>query len=237
MRIIFCDDNPAFASQLKEYVQEYFGKMTELALEYSSYSSGDELLRCENKADIAFLDLEMPGANGLHVASKLKERDPRIKIFIVTSFPDYLDEAMRCQVFRYLSKPIDKNRLFRNLKDAVYQYSIDSREYPIVTGDGVYVKRAEEIICVESVARKVCIYTVDEVLQSTQTMEYWRQTLDLPCFYATHRSYIINMRFVNKIGRDTVLLRIGQMEKSAYLTRRRYTPFKDTYLMYTESIK
>ena len=45
------------------------------------------------------------------------------------------------------------------------------------------------------------------------------------------------MRFVNKIGRDTVLLRIGQMEKSAYLTRRRYTPFKDTYLMYTESIK
>ena len=44
---------------------------------------------------------------------------------------------MRFQVFRYLSKPIDKNRLFRNLKDAVYQYNMESREFPIVTNEGV----------------------------------------------------------------------------------------------------
>lgn len=237
MRILFCDDNPTLLCQIEALVREFFEKTTDFVPEYSSYSSGDELLRSEKKVDIAFLDVEMPGLSGIQIAARLKKFNPRVKIFIVTSFPDYLDEAMRCQVFRYLSKPIDKNRLFRNLKDALYQYNIDTHEYAIVTADGVYVKRAEEIICVESIARKILIHTIEGALQSTETMDYWRRTLDLPCFYSPHRSYIINMRYVNKINKDTVLLRAGKFQKSAYLTRRKYTMFKDTYLMYADSIK
>ena len=114
--------------------------------EFACYHSGDSLLETESRADIAFLDVEMPGVSGIHVGKKLKELNPNIKIFIVTSYPDYLDEAMRFQVFRYLSKPIDKNRLFRNLKDAIYQYNMESKEYPITTCDGIFVRRAEEII-------------------------------------------------------------------------------------------
>lgn len=144
---------------------------------------------------------------------------------------------MRFQVFRYLSKPIDKERLFRNLKDAVYQYNMESREFPIVTNDGVFVRRAEEIVCVEASQRKVLIYTTVGILQSTQPMEHWRQTLTLPCFYMTHRSYIVNMRFVSIIGKDRVLLKYRGHEQYAYLTRRKYTSFKDTYLMYRESVK
>ena len=157
MRILFCDDNLTLLGQIEAFVREFFEKTTDFVPEYSSYSSGDELLRSEKKVDIAFLDVEMPGLSGIQIAARLKEFNPRVKIFIVTSFPDYLDEAMRCQVFRYLSKPIDKNRLFRNLKDALYQYNMDTREYAIVTADGVCVKRAEEIICIESISRKTCL--------------------------------------------------------------------------------
>ena len=144
---------------------------------------------------------------------------------------------MRFQVFRYLSKPIDKNRLFRNLKDAVYQYNMESREFPIITNEGVFVRRAEEIICVEATQRKVLVHTIDGALQSTQNMEYWRQTLALPCFYMTHRSYIVNLHFVNSIRKDTILLKYRGREMIAYLTNRRYVAFKDTYLWYMESVK
>ena len=60
---------------------------------------------------------------------------------------------MRVQVFRYLSKPIDKNRLFRNLKDALYQYNMESRAFPIVTNDGIATRRAEEIVFVEKLGQ------------------------------------------------------------------------------------
>ena len=114
---------------------------------------------------------------------------------------------------------------------------MESREFPIVTNEGVFVRRAEEIICVEATQRKVLVHTIDGALQSTQNMEYWRQTLTLPCFYMTHRSYIVNLHFVNSIHKDTILLKYRGREMTAYLTRRRYTAFKDTYLWYMESVK
>ena len=237
MRVIFCDDNPLILDQLQSYVSEYFSQFGGKMPEFACYDSGEALLKEETRADIAFLDVEMPGISGIQVGEKLKELNPNIKIFIVTSFSDYLDDAMRFQVFRYLSKPIDKNRLFRNLKDAVYQYNMESREFPVVTNDCVFVCRAEEIICVEARQRKVLVHTTDEILQSTQNMEYWRQTLTLPCFYETHRSYIINLHFVNSIRKDVVLLKYREKELTAYLTRRKYTAFKDTYLWYMESVK
>lgn len=237
VRIVFCDDDPAIIEQLLSYVTEFFAQSGGKQAEFACYPSGDALLNAEARADIAFLDVEMPGVSGICVGARLKERNPNIKIFIVTSYPDYLDEAMRFQVFRYLSKPIDKNRLFRNLKDAVYQYNMESHEFPIVTNEGVYVRRAEEIICVEAAQRKIFVHTTDGILQSTQNMEHWRQALTLPCFYMTHRSYIVNLHFVNSIRKDTILLKYRDIETTAYLTRRRYTTFKDTYLWYMESVK
>lgn len=237
MRIVLCDDNSIILEQLQLYITEFFAQQGRKMPDLACYHSGEALLSSETWADIAFLDVEMSGISGIHAGARLKERNPNIKIMIVTSYPDYLDEAMRFQVFRYLSKPIDKNRLFRNLKEAIYQYNIESKEFPIETCDGIFVRRAEEIICVEARQRKVTIYTTDGTLISTKNMDYWNQSLTLPCFYMTHRSFMINMRFVHSIHKDTVLLRYKDMELTAYLTRRKYTAFKETYLWYMESVK
>lgn len=237
MRILFCDDDKTVRSTLQQYVSEFFQSLGGMQPDYAVYSSGDELLQNEDRADIAFLDVEMPGASGISVGAKLKEKNPRIKIFIVTAYPDYLDEAMRFQVFRYLSKPIDKSRLFRNLKDAAYSYNIDSQEFPISTNDGLHIRKSEEIMCVETSQRKTVVHTTDGSFVSTKNMEYWRQTLDLPCFYSTHRSYIVNMQFVYSIGKDTVVLKNNDHEMKAFLSRRKYSHFKDTYLMYMESTR
>ena len=144
---------------------------------------------------------------------------------------------MRFQVFRYLSKPIDKTRLFRNLKDAVYAYNMETREFPIETSSGIFVRRSEEIICVETTNRKTIVHTVDGDLISSKNMEYWREVLSLPCFYFTHRSYIVNMRFVYSIGKDSVILKNGTQQMEAFLSRRTFTHFKNTYLVYMESTK
>lgn len=237
MRILFCDDNYEILNQLQEYVLAFFSELGGTKPECAAYSTGDALLAAEGHADIAFLDVEMPGTTGIQVGAKLKEYNPYIKIFIITSYPDYLDEAMRFQVFRYLSKPINKKRLFRNLKDAVYQHNMDTREYPIITAEGIFVRRAEEIVCVEAKDRKVLVYVTDAVLQSVNNMTYWQGILSLPCFCSTHRSYIINMRYVNNVFKDKILLKYGDACKEVYLTRRRYTYFKDTYLLYLESVK
>ena len=237
MRILFCDDNTEILKQIQRYVSDFFKLYGNGKPEFVSYTSGDELLKSEKRADIAFLDVEMPGTSGIYVGARLKELNPYIKIFIVTSYPDYLDEAMRFQVFRYLSKPIDKNRLFRNLKDALYQYNMESKEIPISTSEGLFIRRAEEIIFVELAGRKVIVHTKDGDFLSTEPFSYWSDVLTLPCFYPTHRSFIVNMRFVTAVEKDRVQLKYNDLTFCAYLTRRKYTAFKKTCLLYLESVK
>lgn len=237
MRILFCDDDERILEQLQRYVREFFADIGGTQPEFAAYSSGDQLLANETHADIAFFDVEMPGRSGIKAGAALKEKNPRIIIFIVTSYPDYLDEALRENAFRFLSKPIDKNRLFRNLKDAVYKYNMETKEIPVETEDGIELLKADEIVCVETVQRKVFLYTVDSVIQTNQSVEYWRKTLDIPCFYSSHRGVIINMQYVSKVGKDVILLKYRGKTKEVYLARRKYTEFRNLYLLYLESIK
>ena len=237
MRIIFCDDDPTILEQIQKYVAEFFRTNKLAQPEYASYCSGDQLLQQEDRADIAFLDVEMPGRSGIYIGAELKERNPRIKILILTAYPDYLDEAMRFQVFRYLSKPIDKNRLFRNLKDALYQYNMDSSEYAIETVNGIIVRRADEILGVETQGRKTKVYTKEGSWDSIQNMDHWRDVLTVPCFYSPHRSFIVNMQYISEIGKDSVKIKHGGREFCAYVARRKYSDFKEQFLLYLESTK
>lgn len=237
MRIVFCDDDIKILAQTQKYVQGFFKTLGGMQPDFAAYTSGDALLAGEKYADIAFLDVELPGRSGIHIGAQLKAYNPKIKIFIITSYPDYLDEAMRLQVFRYLSKPIDKNRLFRNLKDAVYQYNVDTHEIPINTFEGVIVLPAERIICVEALQRKNYIYTTDGPIRTTDSIKHLRSMLSLPCFYFPYRSFIINMRYVLQIKKDLIILKYGEQTKEAYLARRKYSDFKDTYMLFLESTR
>ena len=237
MRILFCDDHADSCKQLLGYVSEFFQTAGGKQPEFASYSNGDELLASETSADIAFLDVEMPGKSGIHVGARLMELNPRIKIFIVTAYPDYLDEAMRFRVFRYLSKPVEKNRLFRNLKDALYLYNMETCKVPVTTKDGVTVLSAEDIVCVETEGRKTILYTSKDAYQTVDNIEIWREKLTLPCFYSPYRSFIINMKHVSRFTKDVILLQREGAVKEAYLAKRKYTDFKDTYMLYLEGTR
>ena len=170
MRIVFCDDDSVITQQLQSYVKDYFESIGGIQPEYAVYETGDLLIQQEDRVDIAFLDVEMPGVSGIHIGAKLKEKNPRVKIFIVTAYPDYLDEAMRFQVFRYLSKPIDKGRLFRNMKDALRVYNTSSLKIPVETKQGVFAISASELIFVEAQGRKVTVHTTKGDYESVHGM-------------------------------------------------------------------
>lgn len=98
-----------------------------------SFTSGEALLSDTGEKDMVFLDIEMPGMNGIYIGNELKKTYKNVIIFVVTSYSEYLDEAMRFHVFRYLSKPLDKQRLFRNLRDALTCFSTIPAKIPVET--------------------------------------------------------------------------------------------------------
>lgn len=238
MRILLCDDDPMILVQMEKYLKEYFQKAHLRVPDIASYTSGDALLRSESTAEIAFLDVEIPGLSGIYTGEELKKKNPSIKIFILTSYMDYLDEAMKFHVFRYLSKPIEKARLFRNVKEALYQIEMETRPVAIETKDGVIVRQAEDIVFVETERHKTKIVTIDAVYEVNSPLRMWNDLLQIGGFYQTHRSFIVNMRYVGEFTKDTVKLNLPDGQTcSAYLTKRRYSDFKSNYLLYLESTR
>lgn len=180
----------------------------------------------------------MPGLSGIYTGERLKKANPRIKIFILTSYMDYLDEAMKFHVFRYLSKPVDEKRLFRNMKEALYQIEMETEPVPIETKDGIIVRQAEEIVYIETDRRKTNIITVDQVYETVHPMRDWDDLLQIGCFFQTHRSFIVNMRYVTSFTKDTVTLTgSGGQTYTAYLTKRNYSSFKNAFYLYLESTR
>lgn len=235
MRILICDDDELITGQLTDYVLQYFSKNQLHSPEIAVYSDGETLLADSKRKDIVFLDVEMPGISGIFTGKQLKHENPNIIIFIVTAFAEYLDEAMRFHVFRYLSKPIDKQRLFRNMKDALTLYHTVNHKVAIEAKDGIHTVHTTNIICVEAQGRRVVIHTTNADYETIHPIKYWTDTLNMPCFFQTHRSFIVNLEHVTDFNHT--LISLYHRQYSAYLTRRKYSQFKAAYLLYLESIQ
>ena len=185
--------------------------------------------------DLVFLDIEMPGMNGIYIGNELKKANKNVIIFVVTSYSEYLDDAMRFHVFRYLSKPLDRSRFLRNMKDALTYYNSITVKIPVETRQGLYSFPASQIIAIEAQSRKVIVHTVQQDFDSIYTMDYWLNLLPKNSFFQTHRSFIINLDHV--VDFDHFTIHLSNPQLTAYLTRRKYSSFKNAYLLYLESMR
>ena len=179
MRILICDDDNLFSVQLQKCIIEFFQRSRIKVPDIAVYESGESLLSDNSEKDIVFLDIEMPGLSGIYVGNELKKENENVIIFIITSFAEYLDEAMRFHVFRYLSKPLDRMRLFRNLKDAIQVYYSSVTKLLVETKEGCYTILATDIIFIESLGREVTVHTLQKDHKSVRTMKFWADTLTM----------------------------------------------------------
>lgn len=231
MNILICDDDKSFCETLKLYVIEYFKKYHIKDINIEVFYCGEDAVKYEGVFDIAFLDVEMKGLSGIRTGHELKKKNSNLIFFIITSYQQYLDEALHFHAFRYLSKPLDKCRLYMNLKDALYLHSTLNKTVLVETKEATHVIPTSNIIMLETEKRKVVLYTTHGNFTSTRTLSYWIDTLkDLP-FFNTHKSYIVNFAHVIRFDSNLVYL---DNNMTAYLTQRKYSDFKKNFMMYVD---
>ncbi|CAG9621133.1 response regulator [Sutcliffiella rhizosphaerae] len=81
---------------------------------FTSFEEGLNQLK-DLKPDVIFLDIEMPGANGIKVAEYIHDIDEEIDIVFVTAYDQYALDAFGVQAVDYLLKPVDKERLQKTI--------------------------------------------------------------------------------------------------------------------------
>lgn len=234
LNIAVCDDDIFVTEQLSEWIKEYFVSNHLEEPNIYEFDNGEDLIKSEVKYDFVFLDIVIPGMNGINIGRRLLEQNEECLIYIITAYDSYLDAAMSLRVFRYISKPLDKSRIYRNIQDGLKIYTTSNTKILIETKNENIILRATEIIYLEAQGHTLFVNTSEGKYISVRKMDYWEKTLDTMGFFRTHRSFIVNMEHVVRFDHSLVYLDTGV---TAYLTKRNYQNFKHAFMMYLEGAR
>lgn len=204
MNIAICDDEKIYRDKIEHLVDEYFADEN-FDYECRQFSCGNELAKDEQVYDIVFLDIEMEEMSGIETAKVLNQKNRHTVIFIITAYHKYLDDAMDLNVFRYIDKPIDKDRFFKGLEKAIAMINNNDITFKTVDNELITISK-NDIICVEVMKKKVTVSTVDGDYISREKMDFFRNNLTASYFAIPHKSYIVNFNFVRKFKRDEIEL-------------------------------
>lgn len=231
MNILICDDDEVSVNIIKNYVHDFFTNKKTKDYKLYEYYSGEDAIKCTADIDIAFLDVEMDGINGIEASKILRLNNKDMVVFIITSYMGYLDDAMDEGVFRYINKPLDKNVIFKGLHKAVELcYKKQRKKIIIKCKNANVLVEQDAIVYIESAARKRYIYTENGEYVSSESLTYWGNVLDRDIFFPVNKSIIVNIKKVEEFSNSKVKLK--GIEQEIALSRDKKNEFKQKLLLY-----
>lgn len=241
-KIAICDDDIQYLEYEKMLVEQCMRKCN-MNYMIVKFSSGIELVKELNigkRFDVIFLDVEMEGQNGLDTARKIRVLDSRVYIVFVTAFISYSLDGYGVNAFRYIIK--ERSYLERTLgqciEDIVIDMGISREEMEFQFREGIMRLLPEDIIYIESMG-----HLVNFVLQGKEKgiirtrydkLDEIEKNLEQFKFCRIHKSYLINIRYVDKIEHYQVQLKNG---KTLSVTRNRYTEVRRTIINFWGEIR
>lgn len=226
MKILICDDEKSIADNIKELVSQHLKKKN-IEAEIDVFYSTAEITKKETQYNMAFLDVQIDELDGTEVAKILRRNNPHIILFIITAFDRYLDSAMDINVFRFITKPIEKSRLENSIDKALKMIDNSTIEIILKNSKEIAVVSTEDIMCIEIEGRKTTVISTRGIFDSSESIKDWRKKLSASFFYSPHNSYIINLKFVTGFSKNQIKIADKFTVPIAY---RKYNDFKDAFM-------
>jgi two-component system LytT family response regulator len=177
--------------------------------------------------DLVFLDIRMPGIDGVAVAERLQDVDPQPYVIFTTAFDEYAIRAFELDVLDYLVKPISKPRFresVRRAKSAIRSNEIVSLSERLIAlnrarartatrsngevtivvrkGDNVVELSSREIVWLEAANQYVHIHTTAGNYTVSESLGTYAKKLPDRGFVRIHRSAVVNCERILSIRRN-----------------------------------
>ena len=209
IKIAFCDDEMEVLHQMNELLDRYQVERNE-DITYAAFQSPFELLTEIEKGirpDILFLDVVMPGQNGLDVAKEIRQYDTNMKIIFLTSSPEFAVESYTVGAYFYQLKPIWEESFFR-LMDSVLSECEKKKKNSLIlrSKDGITRVNLQQLEYCEVLGRKLLFHLENgAVLESAGSLDDLAgQLMQYSNFFRPHRSFLVNMEYIQNISSRSI---------------------------------
>lgn len=209
IKIAFCDDDMEVLHQMNELLDRYRVERNE-DITYAAFQSPFELLTEIEKGirpDILFLDVVMPGQNGMDVAKEIRQYDTNMKIIFLTSSPEFAVESYSVGAYFYQLKPIWEESVFR-LMDSVLAECEKKKKNSLIlrSKDGITRIDLQQLEYCEVLGRKLLFHLENgAVLESAGSLDDLAgQLIQYSNFFRPHRSFLVNMEYIQNISSRSI---------------------------------
>lgn len=209
--IAICDDNPLIAG----YVEECLMDMPINDISCEVFLSGSDLIsHIENNAKakeypIYFMDIEMPGIDGIETSRYIRSRDSKAVIVFITSHKEYVYQVFEVLPFRFLTKPVTKEKLHTVLRDAIGHIQTMRQLFFFKIERTQYQVPFDKILYFESAGRKIKLVTLSAEYEFYGKLSNIIDELDRNIFVQLHNSYLANMEYITCISEAELTLENG----------------------------
>lgn len=238
-KTILVEDERLAREELKSLLKDYLE--IDIIGEAKNGEEGIALIK-EQKPDLVFLDINMPGMNGFEMLKHLEEI-PRV--IFVTAYDEYALKAFEVNALDYILKPVDPERLREAIQklssedDFVSAQSagIARKDRFLTVNDRVFIKDGEKcwfielskVRMLESDGNYVKVYFDNFRPLILRSLNSFEERLDPEHFFRANRKFIINLQWVSSIenwfnGGLQVELREGEKVE---ISRRQAIRFKE----------
>lgn len=212
LQIAVCDDNIDELSNMVQLINLYITSKN-FNFEYAVFSNGFDLISALEKGkrfDIYCLDIIMPGFMGIEVAKEIRNFDKTVPILFFTSSPEFALESYSVKAINYLLKPTSKEKFFFAFDELLEQIKVEKDEDMVIvkSNEGIQKILISNLAFVEVIGRNILYHLRSgKVIECTESFSSaCEKLLKYGCFIKPHRSYLVNMQYVDTIQNHQITL-------------------------------
>lgn len=238
LKCVIIDDEQYAIDALARYIAKL--ENLQLISTYNDPINALNMITAEDKIDFIFMDVEMPGLNGIELAKMLRDK-VRYLVF-TTNYSTHAIEAFQVQANHYLLKPISFAKfalaigeLLENEIKKIPEAS-KGKKLQFIKGDSkstYHYIDPEQITYIEAAKNYVIIHT-QNVLEEYVTyigLSQVVKALDPECFIRVNKSNVIAMSAIRKVEGNVILLKNGQIFQLGNTFRPAFLRFLNLHLL------
>lgn len=215
IKVFLCDDNVILLKKYHELLAQIAARHG-IQISCQDFFNGEQLLfhmeDDANAADVIYLDIVMPGPSGLEVAKRLRDNGCQSEIIFLTSSKEFVFDSFDINPLHYILKDSVENAKFEEVfLRAAELVQRKVGEIFVCESNGVRKQiPLRSIAYFDAQNRTVVVHYEHKTFSFYSTMEKLEKELDAATFCRCHRSFIVNLHFIDEVEKNELSLITGE---------------------------